>query len=238
MIWKRKHSDMKPTRGQLRGYALLCAILSVILLLIIFLPSTHKHPEPSDHSQLKQAIAMYGDEMSTQNAEHHQYHSRRHTPRPYAKRQNPYPAATTAGPHTYHPKKTITVELNSADTSDLKLLYGIGSTFATRIVKYRQLLGGFVSTSQLLEVYGLSEELFHSIEPHITLDTSIIQRIAINSASLSQLRKHPYLDYYQAKAIIDYRKTVGAINNSQDLLKINLIDPETAKKISPYIQYY
>ena len=55
--------------------------------------------------------------------------------------------------------------------------------------------------------------------------------------TLDELRRHPYLDYYQARAIVDYRNTVGPIKNNTDLIKINLIDESTARKITPYIQY-
>lgn len=98
------------------------------------------------------------------------------------------------------------VELNTADTTILKKVPGIGSTFARRIIKYRELLGGFYDVSQLAEVYGIDEERYQALAPWFIADTLHIRRLEVNALSAATLRKHPYLDYRQAKAIEQLRK--------------------------------
>lgn len=227
----------RPTRGQWRGYALLCSLLAIALLLLILMPRNRVVPQANDHSKLKEAILQYGEGMQSkaqsEKASKYQYTDN------YSSRYTKSEATGYSYNRTEPTKRpgTIIVELNSADTNQLKQIRGIGSVFASRIVKYRALLGGYVSKEQLHEVYGMTEERYEEIAPYITIDTSQVERLHINEATLQQLKRHPYLDYYQAKAITEYRKKAGSIGNPQDLLKINLIDENTAKKIRPYIQF-
>lgn len=133
------------------------------------------------------------------------------------------------------PAATKKIELNTADTSDLKELRGIGSGYAKRIVKYRQQLGGFYKPEQLLEVYGFTQELYEKVAPNITIDGDEVRKINLNTATIDQLKRHPYLDYYQAKAIVNYREKYGKFATVNDLLKTNLIYQETFDKIKPYL---
>ena len=133
------------------------------------------------------------------------------------------------------PAETKKIELNTADTSDLKELRGIGSGYAKRIVKYRERLGGFCKPEQLLEVYGFTQELYAKVAPNITIDGDELRKINLNTATIDQLKRHPYLDYYQAKAIVNYREKYGKFSTVNDLLKANLIYPETFEKIKPYL---
>lgn len=226
-----------PTRGQWRGYAILSGILLLLLLLTLFLPIKVTTPEPADNSELAQAVALYRDEM-TEQVDNKEYNYLRHRDSIFLnqhRERNYYSPQTKSSRYNYY--DTLVVDINSADTARLQLLRGIGPVYAKRIVKYRSLLGGFVSESQLLEVYGIDTTLFNSIEPHIVISSQPIRKLKINSASLDELRRHPYLDYYQARAILDYRRSVGPLRSSDDLLKVNLLDEKTITKISPYIQY-
>lgn len=221
----------KPTRGQWRGYIILSGILSLLLLALIFWPLNIRQPLPSDNSELQKVVSLYGDEIrSTQKQSTRLHYSPRRDSFPVQRRSN--------GKRRYiNPYDTLLVDINTADTARLQQLRGIGPVFASRIVKYRNLLGGFVDIRQLLEVYGMDENRFSSIEPHLTASSLNVRKMKINSASFEELRRHPYLDYYQARAIVDYRRTVGPVRNPEDLLKINLVDEETIRKISDYIQY-
>ena len=227
-----------PSRGQWRGYALLCAILALLLILALLVPLPLK--APSVNSQLAEAISLYADtirhnEDSLRNSRRLQY--RHYYPRDIRNSSDSIHYVSSPRPKPISHYDTLLVDINTADTSRLQQLRGIGPVFATRIVRYRTSLGGFASVDQLLEVYGMSYDRFSDIAPHIVASPSNISKIPINSASLDQLRNHPYLDYHQARAIIEYRKKLGPIQNQDDLLKINLIDYHTARKISPYIQY-
>ena len=134
-------------------------------------------------------------------------------------------------------KQPLSIELNSADTLTLQLLHGIGPTYANRIVRYRERLGGFTSTKQLLEVYGFTPDLLRHIEPHLTLDSTIITRIDINSISLKALSHHPYIEYYQARDIIRLRNMGVIFTTPDDLRAVPSMADSTLIRILPYIDF-
>lgn len=101
------------------------------------------------------------------------------------------------------------VGINSADTSLWTVLPGIGPVISRRIVEYKNRLGGFVSKRQLMEVYGFSPILYEEIASYIKVDSIPIRKININKASVHQMRNHPYMDFYKAKAIFDARMGNG-----------------------------
>jgi DNA uptake protein ComE-like DNA-binding protein len=127
------------------------------------------------------------------------------------------------------------IELNSADTLDLKKIRGIGSVYATRIIAYRELLGGFYAGEQLAEVYGLTPETVKMVLTNISVDTSLIRKINLNTASLNDLMRHPYLNRYQGKAILQYRKVQGGFNSVAEVRQNNLLPDTVFNKIRPYL---
>jgi DNA uptake protein ComE-like DNA-binding protein len=127
------------------------------------------------------------------------------------------------------------IELNSADTAALKSLKGIGSVFAKRIIKFRDVLGGFVRKEQLLEVYGFDEEKFKAISPEVEVDLSKVKRININTASVEDLRKHPYMDKSAAVRIFRQRVNQGDYSEVKDILKYSLVDEPLFSKLAPYL---
>lgn len=128
------------------------------------------------------------------------------------------------------------VDINRADSAELLPLPGIGPVFAGRIIKYRNLLGGFVSADQLLEVYGLSEETLDMIRDRIVMDTSAIHKMQLNSLTFSELLRHPYLDYEQVKALVNYRDYKGNVQSISEL-QINFILSDSAlQRVMPYFE--
>ena len=132
-------------------------------------------------------------------------------------------------------KVRTTVELNSADSVTLLSLYGIGPSYARRIIKYRTLLGGFYSKNQLLEVYGFDQGKLDKIEDFCSVDAGGIKKININKVRTDELKKHPYLDYYTAKAIVDQRTIVGKFTSLKQISEIPLIHAELFDKIKNYL---
>ncbi|MBQ7061813.1 MAG: helix-hairpin-helix domain-containing protein [Bacteroidales bacterium] len=230
----------KPTRGQWRGYAALSVVLLAALLLVIVLPG-RKHDDPeADHTAMTEAITRYGDSLvATAHAGQRRYRSQ-HYQRPARTRddsRNDDNHDATRPQYEWKKRQRTIVELNSADTLDLQQLYGIGPSYARRIVKYRQRLGGFVSTAQLLEVYGMDEERYNGFVDQLTLDTTLVTKIDINSATLDDLKRHPYIDYYQAKAIVQFRDQHGPYRSPEELLLVGLVDDSLVTKMAGYVQF-
>lgn len=144
-------------------------------------------------------------------------------------------------PKTTHPADApaaatlLLVELNTADTAALRNLRGIGATLSQRIVDYRARLGGYHSVEQLAEVRGIKPELIERLRPQLRIDTTLVQRIAVNSATYEQLRQHPYINDFEAKAIVYYRSTMGKLSQPADLLRNKLLTPERYSRLKPYI---
>lgn len=128
------------------------------------------------------------------------------------------------------------IDINTADTAMFTLLNGIGPTFSKRIVKYRNLLGGFYSIQQIREVYGMDSARFSKINTYLHLDSISLRKLEINLASLKTLKNHPYLNFYQAKAIYEYRKEAW-IENWNLLLSIENLDTTNLNAVKPYIAF-
>jgi DNA uptake protein ComE-like DNA-binding protein len=132
-------------------------------------------------------------------------------------------------------KPRIMVELNTADSLALLTLYGIGPSFAKRIIKYRNLLGGFYSKDQLLEIYGFDQERLDKIYAYCDVDPVGIKNININTIKTDDLKKHPYLDYYTAKAIVDQRIILRKYTSLQQIKELPLIHEDLFNKIKNYL---
>jgi DNA uptake protein ComE-like DNA-binding protein len=131
--------------------------------------------------------------------------------------------------------KEVSLNLNLADSIQLTQVYGIGKTFASRIVKYRQKIGGFHSIEQLKEVWGLDSS-FDQIAPQLFVDSKTpLRPIFVNRYNIDDLATHPYIRYKTAKAIVNFRNQHGKFKNKQDLQLIHLISDSLYQKLEPYI---
>lgn len=125
------------------------------------------------------------------------------------------------------------IDLNVADTSQLKRVPGIGSYYARQIIRYGERLGGYVSTDQLDEIedFPMESKVFFKIVK------TAPSKLNVNKLSLSQLRRHPYINYYQARDIIDYRRTNGPLKSINDLSLSPNFTPSDLRRLSPYLDY-
>jgi competence protein ComEA len=146
----------------------------------------------------------------------------------------PQTRSTAPFPH-YERPAPVMVDINLADTLQLTSLRGIGPAFARRIFRYRQRLGGFRSVHQLYEVYGMDSMRVQAILPFITIDTTVLTRININTADFKQLIQNPYFNKNQVSAIISYRERHGSYRHLTDLKRIHLITEETYVKVAPHL---
>ena len=128
------------------------------------------------------------------------------------------------------------VELNSATQKDLMSVKGIGEFTSKKIIEYRTKLGGFHSPIQLNEVYGITPENYERIITQIEVDESKINKLKINTLSISQLKKHPYISWNCAKSIIDERFK-GKIIDLQFLLINDQLTQDEIDLLYPYIEF-
>ncbi len=126
-----------------------------------------------------------------------------------------------------------TIDLNRADTTALKRIPGIGSYFARKIVQYRDKLGGFSSLSQLDEL----ENIPVGIESYLTLNPSLVKKLRINRCTLRELNAHPYLSYYQARAISNHVRQFGPIHGFQDLSLYEEFTQQDFQRLAPYVDF-
>ena len=126
-----------------------------------------------------------------------------------------------------------TIDLNTADTAALKRVPGIGSYYARRIANYRQRLGGFVSTDQLDEIGDIPP----SAKAFFTISAAHVQQININRLTINELKRHPYMNYYRARAIVDHRRLNGPIRDLSELSLLSEFPPEVIERLRPYVAY-
>ena len=127
-------------------------------------------------------------------------------------------------------------DINTADTSQLIALKGIGATLAGRIVKYRDGLGGFIASEQFRDVYGLDSLALIELEKFGQI-RSAVRKIPVNTASAEDLDRHPFLSRRQAQIIVTYREQHGAYTSAESLKPIRILDAKTIEKIAPYLEF-
>jgi DNA uptake protein ComE-like DNA-binding protein len=224
-----------------RGYVVLVALLALTLLALLLWRGCREERTPD--VVMDSAVIAELESFEQEQQEKREDRERKHTPPArWATSPNPVSGSTFKGEELAeaskknYPRKTSrTIDLNTADTAELQQLRGIGPVLSARIVRYRSLLGGFTDKKQLLEVYGLPDSVYRRIAPQLSVDTSRIQRLDINTATYGQLVRHPYLDKHQVAAIVRLRERKGAFASLDDLHQIPIIEQETYNKIIPYL---
>ena len=138
---------------------------------------------------------------------------------------------------TQHKKDLPLFDLNSADTAQLISVHGIGPTLATRIIKFRNGLGGFIKPDQLKDVYGLDSTVVQQLFRVSFIEGNFIPRkINMNTANEKELSAHPYIRKSIAKAIVAYRFQHGAFSDVGDIRKLSLLRQEDVDRIIPYLK--
>lgn len=139
----------------------------------------------------------------------------------------------------YVRKEFFEFELNSADTTLLAKLPGIGSGRAKMIVNRRRELGGFYSVEQLKEIDAMPDSIVEALIPYIIIELDSVKLIDVNRASVKRLHRHPYISYYQAKAIYDLRwdkHHKGRIENLEDIRKLEVFTDEDFERVKWYLR--
>lgn len=134
----------------------------------------------------------------------------------------------------YSPRYSI-IDINTADTAAFISLPGIGSKLAARIVSFREKLGGFYTIEQIGETYGVPDSTFQKIKPYLKLENTTIRKVNINSATIDELKAHPYIKFSIANPIVNYRNEHGSFTKLEDLKKVMVVTDEIYNKIIPYL---
>jgi competence protein ComEA len=133
-------------------------------------------------------------------------------------------------------KSAILVNINTADSAGFEALPGIGGKLASRIINFRNRLGGFHNVAQVAETYGLHDSVFQRIRHRLIISPEFIPTIInINLADVKTLQAHPYIRFTIANAIVQYRLQHGLFTDINDLQKIDLITPDLLVRIRPYL---
>jgi len=128
------------------------------------------------------------------------------------------------------------ININAADIASLKRIPGIGDEYARRISQYRSQLGGFVSTQQLTEIQGISQNRHDKIVPYIFIEGKP-QQLNINILSFEQLSAHPYIDEKQAQSIVEFRNQKGRISSLKELLDGRFFSSRDLDRLSGYVNF-
>ena len=126
-----------------------------------------------------------------------------------------------------------TIDINLADTSQLKMIPGIGTKRAARIVAYRRQLGGFVKVEQAMEAIELPD----SVLKYMTVSPVEPTKINVNKLSVQQMMKHPYLTFYQAEVIWEHRQNKGELQSIDELSHLKYFKATDLDRLRPYISF-
>lgn len=125
------------------------------------------------------------------------------------------------------------INLAEADTTTLKKVPGIGSYYAKEIVRYGERLGGYVDVKQLYEIEDLPEEVMKYFE----IRRMNVRKMNLNKMTLRQMKSHPYLNFYQCRAILDYRRLKGALTSMEQLRLMKEFSSKDIERLQPYVEF-
>ncbi|UJP63288.1 ComEA family DNA-binding protein [Mongoliitalea daihaiensis] len=181
----------------------------------------HTSTDYNSYQNIIDSLVIAGYERTIPNLETQQQDStqkRNSTPRPRATALNK-------------------LDFNEADSIVLQIVPGIGQTMAGRIVKFRDGLGGMMEKEQLLDVFGMNEEVMERVFQYFDFTPGIYKKVAINQWDASSLANHPYITYGAAKVIVAYRTQHGPYSEAEDLLKVKIFTEDWVEKIKPYLNF-
>ncbi len=131
----------------------------------------------------------------------------------------------------------VAFDINTADTTQLATLRGIGSKLSARIVKFRDALGGFHSPEQYSEVFGLDSLALSELRRYGRVQTAP-QKININAATTEELSRHPYFRNRKLnEVIVRYREQHGPYASPEAMKAVRILDEATLKKWVPYLSF-
>jgi competence protein ComEA len=147
-------------------------------------------------------------------------------------------ADSLSGDYNIKPVREVClIELNSSTADELQKLPGIGEKLSERIIRFRDLLGGFYSPDQLIEVYGIDTSALDNIMGLVYVNTDSVRKICIDTCSYKVLARHPYIGSSAARSIIKYRELMGVPGSLEELVRQKVIDTTRAHRMAPYCAF-
>ena len=138
--------------------------------------------------------------------------------------------------YTKYKPDTVMIELNSTDSASLLACRGIGPSYAGRIIRYRERLGGFTGTGQLMEIKGMDSIRYDQFMGQVTVNLQLVRKIDLNTVTFKELLKHPYFEYYLVKEIFNYKDEIREWDSVGQLGKLPIMYEELYEKIAPYLE--
>ena len=127
------------------------------------------------------------------------------------------------------------LEINNTDSISLLKIPGIGPVLASRIIRYRNLLGGFYAVTQLNEVYGMNRENTPAVAACLTVNRSNLKIFNINFSTIQELGRHPYIGYRTARKLLRLRDKKGKFLSADDLSSV--VAPDSLTRLTPYLKF-
>ena len=128
------------------------------------------------------------------------------------------------------------IEINRADSAQLVKRLKLAPWLAARVIKYRNLLGGFYQKNQLREVYGFDSVAVAKRSRFIRVDASLIKQLDLNHSTFKQLLRHPYISYQLTQYIVNTRKAKGKFTSIEALRESPLVSESLFLKLKPYLR--
>jgi DNA uptake protein ComE-like DNA-binding protein len=219
-------------RMEQRGLFVLLTILFILIIANEVVPFVIR-PKPVDMSGFEKEITAFEKSVSLADSLENQARN--------SKYKKFHSSASglgndSSGRYKPYPNDDLRIELNSADTFALQRLRGIGPSFARRILKYRERLGGYIDKSQLLEIWGMDTSRYNSIKEHLVVNSDSVHPLNLNMVTFKQLLAHPYFPYEITRAIMIYRKDHKMFQSVGELRKISIISDSVYRKIRVYVK--
>ena len=229
------------SKRERRGVYLLLSISMLVWVMPVFFTS-EKIPEdilrvtPLEIEQAKHILVERYDSVKFQRKGQHAFKREHYSGHTRSTKDSFIHQIIKQG--TNHAFRKTPLNINKADSVALEKLPGIGEKLSSRIIRYRDRLGGFVNLSQIGEVYGLSDSVMQLIVPLLFIDERFVPvKIDVNQAGYTELRKHPYFTHSVAKAILAYRGAHGNFKSIDDIYNIISVGGEEVKRCSPYVSF-
>lgn len=125
------------------------------------------------------------------------------------------------------------VDINVADSAALDDLPGIGGWYASKIIEYRKLLGGYSYKEQLMDIYRFDQERYDKICDLIEIRSERVVPFELWKLPADSLSRHPYIRNLEtAKSIVLYRENAPRSKWTVDALEhAGVLLPDDASRL-------